>query len=63
MRDGLYQLDREFQSPFFTSQLLFSLFFTTTTDYSIDANGEEYAAALPFVLVMIVIYPVGIPGE
>ena len=36
---------------------------TTTTDYSIDANGEEYAAALPFVLVMIVIYPVGIPGE
>ena len=51
----------ESSNLFFTSQLL--LLQTTTTDYSIDANGEEYAAALPFVLVMIVIYPVGIPGE
>ena len=55
MRDGLYQLD----GP----NLIFYIYITTTTDYSIDANGEEYAAALPFVLVMIVIYPVGIPGE
>ena len=36
---------------------------TTTTDYTIDANGDEYAQALPFVLVMIVIYPLGIPSE